>query len=199
MMMGADGLTQATADAILSANYISTRLSSTFPTLYSGAQGRVAHECILDVASVLNGTGLTVDDIAKRLMDYGFHAPTMSFPVANTLMVEPTESESLTEIDRFCDAMIAIGREIEQVRNGHVSAEDSVLRHSPHTMEEIVGDWNRAYTRQEAFFPLPSLRNRHYHPPVSRIDAAHGDRNIVCSCAPIEAYSRSLETDTVSV
>lgn len=199
MMMGSDGLTQATADAILSANYISTRLGDAFPTLYSGTHARVAHECILDVASVIHGTGLTVDDIAKRLMDYAFHAPTMSFPVANTLMVEPTESESLAEIDRFCDAMIAIRTEIDKVRQGHTTAEESVLRHSPHTLEEIVGDWDRSYTRQEALFPLPWLRNRHYHPPVSRIDAAYGDRHIVCSCAPIEAYAHSLETDTVAV
>lgn len=199
MMMGSDGLLQATSDAILSANYMSHRLSESFPTLYSGSQNRVAHECILDVASVLHGTGFTVDDIAKRLMDYGFHAPTMSFPVANTLMVEPTESESLAEIDRFCDSMISIRKEIDHVVNNNISVEESVLRNSPHTIEDITEEWSRPYTRKEALFPLPWLRNRHYHTPVSRIDAAFGDRNLVCTCAPIEAYSQSLETDTVSV
>jgi glycine dehydrogenase len=199
MMMGPQGLLQATADAILSANYIASRLHNSFPILYRGNMQRVAHECILDVGTILASTGLTVDDVAKRLMDYGFHAPTMSFPVANTLMVEPTESESLAELDRFCDSMISIRHEIDTMVTTATSAEDSVLRHSPHTIEDIAQDWNRAYTRQEALFPLPWLRQRHYHPPVSRIDAAFGDRNIVCTCAPIEAYSRTLETDTVSV
>ncbi|CAB4556857.1 MAG: aminomethyl-transferring glycine dehydrogenase [Actinobacteria bacterium] len=199
MMMGPQGLLQATADAILSANYIATRIHNSFPILYRGNHERVAHECILDVGTVLTNTGLTIDDVAKRLMDYGFHAPTMSFPVANTLMVEPTESESLAELDRFCDSMISIRHEIDSMIATGTAAEDSVLRHSPHTIEDIAQDWNRAYTRQEALFPLPWLRQRHYHPPVSRIDAAFGDRNIVCTCAPIEAYSRTLETDTVSV
>jgi glycine dehydrogenase len=199
MMMGPNGLLQATADAILSANYIASRLHDSFPILYRGSNDRVAHECILDVGTVLSNTGLTIDDVAKRLMDYGFHAPTMSFPVANTLMVEPTESESLTEIDRFCESMISIRHEIDAMVATETAAEDSVLRHSPHTIEDIATDWNRTYSRQEALFPLPWLRQRHYHPPVSRIDAAFGDRNIVCTCAPIEAYSRVLETDTVSV
>ena len=199
MMMGPQGLLQATADAILSANYIASRIHSSFPILYRGNMQRVAHECILDVGTVLAPTGLTIDDVAKRLMDYGFHAPTMSFPVANTLMVEPTESESLAELDRFCDSMISIRREIDEMVASGIPAQDSVLRHSPHTIEDIAQDWNRAYTRQDALFPLPWLRQRHYHPPVSRIDAAFGDRNIVCTCAPIEAYSRTLETDTVSV
>lgn len=199
MMMGPQGLLQATSDAILSANYIATRIHDSFPILYRGNMQRVAHECILDVGTVLSSTGLTIDDVAKRLMDYGFHAPTMSFPVANTLMVEPTESESLAELDRFCDSMISIRHEIDSMMATGTAAEDSVLRHSPHTIEDIAQDWNRAYTRQEALFPLPWLRQRNYHPPVSRIDAAFGDRNIVCTCAPIEAYSRTLETDTVSV
>jgi glycine dehydrogenase len=199
MMMGPHGLLQATADAILSANYIASRIHSSFPILYRGNMQRVAHECILDVGTVLANTGLTIDDVAKRLMDYGFHAPTMSFPVANTLMVEPTESESLSELDRFCDSMISIRREIDAMVASGTPAENSILRHSPHTIEDIAQDWNRPYTRQEALFPLPWLRQRHYHPPVSRIDAAFGDRNIVCTCAPIEAYSRTLETDTVSV
>jgi glycine dehydrogenase len=199
MMMGPQGLLQATADAILSANYIATRIHNSFPILYRGKMQRVAHECILDVGTVLTNTGLTIDDVAKRLMDYGFHAPTMSFPVANTLMVEPTESESLAELDRFCDSMISIRHEIDAMVAAGTPAQDSVLRHSPHTVEDIAQDWNRAYSRQEALFPVPWLRQRHYHPPVSRIDAAFGDRNIVCTCAPIEAYSRTLEKDTVSV
>ncbi len=196
-MMGAEGLLQATADAILSANYIATRLNDAFPVLYRGTQQRVAHECILDVGRVLKPTELTIDDVAKRLMDYGLHAPTMSFPVANTLMVEPTESESLAEVNRFCEAMISIRQEIESVINGDISAESSVLRHAPHTIEDIAGDWNRSYSRQEALFPVPGLRTRMYYTPVSRIDAAYGDRNLVCTCAPIEAYTHSLETATV--
>ena len=196
-MMGADGLLQATADAILSANYVAARLDASYPVLYRGSNNRVAHECILDVGSVLKSTDLTIDDVAKRLMDYGLHAPTMSFPVANTLMVEPTESESLAEINRFCEAMISIRGEIDQVRNGDVAAEKSVLRHAPHTIEDIAGEWDRAYTRDTALFPVPGLRTRGYHPPVSRIDAAYGDRNLVCTCAPIEAYAQSLETATV--
>ncbi len=196
-MMGAEGLLQATADAILSANYVAARLDESFPVLYRGSNDRVAHECILDVGSVLKGTDLSIDDVAKRLMDYGLHAPTMSFPVANTLMVEPTESESLAEVNRFCDAMISIRREIADVQNSVVPAEDSVLRHAPHTIEDIAGDWNRAYSRDTALFPVSSLRTRGYHPPVSRIDAAFGDRNLVCTCAPIEAYAQSLETATV--
>lgn len=199
MMMGPSGLLQATADAILSANYMAIRLHDSFPILYRGNNSRVAHECILDVGSVVANTGLSVDDVAKRLMDYGFHAPTMSFPVANTLMVEPTESEALTEIDRFCESMISIRSEIDSIVANSVPVQDCVLRHSPHTIEDIAEQWDRPYSRQQALFPLPWLRNRHYHPPVSRIDAAFGDRNIVCTCAPIEAYSQSLETDTVSV
>ena len=196
-MMGAEGLLQATADAILSANYVAARLDSSFPVLYRGSQRRVAHECILDVGSVIKGSDLTIDDIAKRLMDYGLHAPTMSFPVANTLMVEPTESEALIEINRFCDAMASIRREIDEVLTGAISANDSVLHFAPHTIEDIAGEWNRPYTREQALFPVPSLRTRMYHTPVSRIDAAFGDRNLVCTCAPIEAYAQSLETATV--
>ena len=196
-MMGAEGLLQATADAILSANYVAARLNDSYPVLYRGNNDRVAHECILDVGSVLRNTDLTIDDVAKRLMDYGLHAPTMSFPVANTLMVEPTESESLAEVNRFCDAMVSIRREIAEVQNGAVTSDESVLRHAPHTIEDIAGDWNRAYSRDTALFPVSSLRSRGYYPPVSRIDAAFGDRNLVCTCAPIEAYAQSLETATV--
>jgi glycine dehydrogenase len=196
-LMGADGLLQATADAILSANYIAARLNDSYPVLYRGANNSVAHECILNVGEVIKGSDLTIDDVAKRLMDYGLHAPTMSFPVANTLMVEPTESESLTEVNRFCEAMISIRREIDLVLQGSVSAEESVLRHAPHTIEDIAGEWNHPYSREDALFPVPQLRSRGYHTPVSRIDAAYGDRNLVCTCAPIEAYAISLETSTV--
>lgn len=196
-MMSADGLLQATADAILSANYVAHRLNSSYPVLYTGANGTIAHECILNVGEVIKGSGLLIDDIAKRLMDYGLHAPTMSFPVANTLMVEPTESESLAEVDRFCDAMINIRREIDVVLSGAITADESVLHHSPHTVEDIAGDWNRSYSRASALYPLPHLRSRGYYPPVSRIDAAYGDRNLVCTCAPIEQYAISLENATV--
>lgn len=196
-MMSADGLLQATADAILSANYVAHRLNSSYPVLYTGANNTIAHECILNVGEVIKGSGLLIDDIAKRLMDYGLHAPTMSFPVANTLMVEPTESESLAEVDRFCDAMISIRREIEMVLSGLVIAEESVLHHAPHTVEDIAGDWKRSYSRASALYPLAHLRSRSYYPSVSRIDAAYGDRNLVCTCAPIEQYAISLEKATV--
>ena len=196
-MMSADGLLQATSDAILSANYVAHRLNSSYPVLYTGANNTIAHECILNVGEVIKGSGLSIDDIAKRLMDYGLHAPTMSFPVANTLMVEPTESESLAEVDRFCDAMISIRREIEMVLSGLVNAEESVLHHAPHTVEDIAGDWNRSYSRASALYPLAHLRSRSYYPSVSRIDAAYGDRNLVCTCAPIEQYAISLEHATV--
>jgi glycine dehydrogenase len=196
-MMSADGLLQATADAILSANYVAHRLNSSYPFLYTGKNNTIAHECILNVGDVIKGSGISIDDVAKRLMDYGLHAPTMSFPVANTLMVEPTESESLAEVDRFCDAMISIRREIEMVLSGLIKAEDSVLHYAPHTVEDIAGEWNRSYSRASALYPLAHLRSRGYYPPVSRIDAAYGDRNLVCTCAPIEQYAISLENATV--
>ena len=188
-LMGGDGLRRATQQAIASANYISRRLAEHFPTLYSGNESLIAHECILDLRDITRRTGVTVDDVAKRLMDFGFHAPTMSFPVAGTLMVEPTESESLAELDRFCDAMIAIRAEIARVESGEWSAEHSPLRYAPHTVEDTVGEWSRPYERQLGLFPLPSLRERGYFPPVSRIDAAHGDRNLICSCEPLEALA----------
>jgi len=197
MMMGADGLLQATSDAILSANYIGARLHNSFPVLYRGSNNTVAHECILNVAEVISSTGISVDDIAKRLMDFEFHAPTMSFPVANTLMVEPTESESLSELDRFCDAMISIRQELQEVIDGRISATDSVLHHAPHTIEDVTGEWDRLYTRQQAIYPLAQLRTRTYFVPVSRIDAAYGDRNLMCTCGPIEEYAISLEAATV--
>jgi len=196
-MMSADGLLQATADAILSANYVAHRLNSSYPVLYTGKNKTIAHECILNVGDVIKGSGISIDDVAKRLMDYGLHAPTMSFPVANTLMVEPTESESLAEVDRFCDAMISIRREIEMVLSGLIKAEESVLHYAPHTVEDIAGEWNRSYSRASALYPLAHLRSRGYYPPVSRIDAAYGDRNLVCTCAPIEQYAISLENATV--
>ena len=188
-MMGGQGLTDATSVAIVAANYIAERLDEHFPVLYRGEQGRVAHECIIDVRDITKDTGVTVDDVAKRLMDYGFHAPTMSFPVAGTLMIEPTESETLREIDRFCSAMISIKSEIDRVASGEWPIEESPLRHAPHTSEELLGDWDRPYPRELGAFPLDSLRVSKFFPPVSRIDGAYGDRNLVCSCEPLEAYA----------
>ena len=187
-MMGAEGLTRATAVAVLSANYIAKRLAEHFPVLYKGHGGLVAHECILDLREISKTSGVTVDDVAKRLVDYGFHAPTMSFPVAGTLMVEPTESEDLTEIDRFCDAMIAIKGEIDQVTAGEWTAENSPLRGSPHTSRALTGEWDRAYTREQAVFPAGPDPDK-YWPPVARVDQAYGDRNLVCSCPSPEAFA----------
>ena len=187
-MMGGEGLTTATTVAILAANYIAERLDASFPILYRGANGRVAHECILDLRPITKATGVSVDDVAKRLMDYGFHAPTMSFPVAGTLMVEPTESESLREIDRFCEAMIAIRGEIDRVGSGDWAQEDSPLHHAPHTAEDLLGEWDRTYSRELGAFPVAGVRTNKYFPAVSRIDGAQGDRHLVCSCEPLEAY-----------
>jgi glycine cleavage system P protein (glycine dehydrogenase) len=188
-LMGPDGLRQATAVAILSANYIAGRLGEHYPVLYTGEHGRVAHECIIDLRPITKATGVTVDDVAKRLIDYGFHAPTMSFPVAGTLMIEPTESEPLVEIDRFCDAMIAIRAEIDRVASGEVAHDDSALAHAPHTAEDLlVADWTRPYSREDAAYPVPGLRRSKYWPPVSRIDGGYGDRNLVCACPPPEAF-----------
>ncbi len=186
-LMGGAGLTRATQVAILNANYIAARLGEHYPVLYAGAGGLVAHECILDVRGLTKESGVSVDDIAKRLIDYGFHAPTMSFPVAGTLMVEPTESEDRGEIDRFCEAMIAIRGEIQQVIDGQVSAADSVLRHAPHTAQAMVGEWDHPYDRATACFPQ-GLHAAKYWPPVARIDGAYGDRHLVCSCPPPEAF-----------
>jgi glycine dehydrogenase len=186
-LMGADGLRQATKVAILSANYVASRLAHHYPVLYTGEHGRVAHECIIDVRGITRDTGVTVDDVAKRLIDYGFHAPTMSFPVAGTLMIEPTESESLAEIDRFCDAMIAIKAEIDRVASGEWPLADSPLRHAPHTAEDLlVAGWDLPYTREQAAYPAPGLRRGKYWPPVSRIDGGYGDRHLVCACPPPE-------------
>jgi glycine dehydrogenase len=190
-LMGANGLRRATEVAILSANYIAARLADHFPILYTGDHGRVAHECIVDVRGITRDTGVTVDDVAKRLIDYGFHAPTMSFPVAGTLMIEPTESESLAELDRFCDAMIAIKGEVDRVASGEWPVADSPLRHAPHTAEDLlVGDWDRPYSRERAAYPVAELRHAKYWPPVSRIDGGYGDRHLVCACPPPDAYER---------
>jgi glycine dehydrogenase len=187
-MMGPDGLKRATQVAILNANYVARRLAEHYPVLYSGRNGLVAHECILDVRPITKETGVTVDDIAKRLIDYGFHAPTMSFPVAGTLMVEPTESEDLGELNRFCDAMIAIRAEVDGVAAGTWPADDNPLHHAPHTASMLAGEWGHAYGRDVAAFPVASLRHDKYFPPVRRIDGGYGDRNLQCSCPPPEAY-----------
>jgi glycine dehydrogenase len=181
-MMGAQGLFDATATAILSANYIASKLKNHYPILYTGINGTIAHECILDIREITKNTGVSVDDIAKRLMDYGFHAPTMSFPVAGTLMIEPTESEDLFEMDRFIEAMLHIRAEITEIESGKITIEDSALRNSPHTAEDIAGEWNRKYSRETAVFPVSGLRTGKYWPPVNRIDGAYGDRNLICSC-----------------
>ena len=189
-MMGGSGLTEATKVAILNANYMAHRLEEHFPVLYRGRHGRVAHECIVDPRGVKASSGVEVEDIAKRLIDYGFHAPTVSFPVAGTLMIEPTESESKAELDRFCDALIAIRGEIRAIEAGVLDKDDNPLKHAPHTAEVVISDsWNRAYSREQAAFPAPWTRERKFWPAVSRIDNAFGDRNLVCACPPIEEYT----------
>jgi glycine dehydrogenase len=194
LMMGGEGLTRATEIAVLNANYIAARLDSHFPVLYRNAKGRVAHECIVDPRPLKALSGVTVDDIAKRLIDYGFHAPTMSFPVPGTLMIEPTESESRAEIDRFCDAMIAIRREISDIEAGRWTIEASPLRHAPHTVHDIADDnWARAYSRSEGCFPAGTSRADKYWAPVGRVDNVHGDRNLVCSCPPVADYAEAAE------
>ena len=197
-LLGGAGLTHSTQVAILSANYIAARLQDSYPVLYTGTNGRVAHECILDIRGITKDSGVTVDDIAKRLMDYGFHAPTMSFPVAGTLMIEPTESEDISEIHRFIDAMISIRSEIQEIIDGKITVEASALRHAPHTALSVVSsDWNRGYSREQGGYPVildglvagESIGSRmKYWPPVSRIDGAHGDRNLVCACTPLDDY-----------
>ncbi|HVF05896.1 MAG TPA: aminomethyl-transferring glycine dehydrogenase [Frankiaceae bacterium] len=188
-MMGADGLRRATQVAILSANYVARRLNPYFPVLYTGRNGLVAHECIVDLRQITKETGVTVDDVAKRLVDYGFHAPTMSFPVAGTLMIEPTESEDLAELDRFCDAMIAIRAEISRVAAGEWPADDNPLHNAPHTAAMLLGSWERPYDRELAAFPMPGVRESKYWPPVRRIEGAYGDRNLVCNCLPVTDYA----------
>ncbi|WP_263731084.1 aminomethyl-transferring glycine dehydrogenase [Cellulomonas sp. SG140] len=188
-LMGPDGLTHATRTAVLAANYLASRLDEHFPVLYTGPAGLVAHECILDLRPITKATGVTAEDVAKRLMDYGFHAPTLSFPVAGTLMVEPTESEDLGELDRFVDALVAIRREIDEVAAGTWPLEDSPLRNAPHTAASLVADeWTHPYSREAAAYGVPALRHGKYWPPVRRIDGARGDRQLVCSCPPVEAF-----------
>ncbi len=188
-LMGADGLRRASEVAILSANYVARRLDPYFPVLYTGEGGRVAHECIVDIRPITKESGVTAEDVAKRLADYGFHAPTLSFPVANTLMIEPTESESLEELDRFCDAMIAIRSEADRIAAGEWPSSDNPLTNAPHSAQDVVSDsWAHPYSREVAAYPLDSLETDKYWPPVSRIDGAGGDRNLVCSCPPLEAY-----------
>ncbi|MEA5626013.1 aminomethyl-transferring glycine dehydrogenase [Nostoc sp. UHCC 0251] len=188
-MMGADGLTEATKVAILNANYIAKKLESYYPVLYQGKNGLVAHECILDLRSLKKSAAIEIDDVAKRLIDYGFHAPTVSWPVGGTIMVEPTESESKQELDRFCDALIAIRQEIAEIEVGKVDTQDNVLKNAPHTAESLItGEWNHTYSREQAAYPVPWTREHKFWPAVGRIDAAFGDRNFVCSCLPMDAY-----------
>ena len=195
-MMGPDGLVNATRNAILNANYIKARLEKFYPILYTGKNGHCAHEFILDCRAFKTTIGIEVEDIAKRLMDYGFHAPTVSFPVAGTLMIEPTESESMHELDRFCEAMIAIRAEIAEVENGTSDKLDNVLKHAPHTASVITADeWTRSYSRQKAAYPLPYVKASKFWPTVSRIDSAYGDRNLFCSCIPTEEFA---ETELVN-
>ena len=192
-LMGPDGLAKATEVAILSANYIASRLAEHYPVLYTGSSGLVAHECIIDLRDIKSEVGVTADDFAKRLIDYGFHAPTMSFPVAGTLMVEPTESESLQELDRFIEAMVAIKAEVDEIAAGKVPLEDSPLRNAPHTADDVVtNDWPHSYGPEQAAYPVPSLRKDKYWPPVGRIDGAYGDRNVVCACPPMDVYTGGL-------
>jgi glycine dehydrogenase len=198
-LMGAAGLRRATAVAICSANYVAARLAEHYPVLYTGATGRVGHECIIDLRPLTRSTGVTVDDVAKRLIDFGIHAPTMSFPVAGTLMIEPTESEVLAELDRFCRAMITIRGEIDAVAHGTWPLANSPLRNAPHTAEELIGDWGRPYARELGAYPVATLRPAKYFPPVSRVDNAAGDRNLLCSCAPIESYATALSDAATAV
>ncbi|MFM6746083.1 MAG: aminomethyl-transferring glycine dehydrogenase, partial [Dolichospermum sp.] len=190
IMMGADGLTEATKIAILNANYMAKKLESYYPVLYQGKNGLVAHECILDLRSLKKSAQIEIDDVAKRLMDYGFHAPTVSWPVAGTIMVEPTESESKQELDRFCDALIAIREEVAAIESGTMDIHDNLLKNAPHTAESlIVGEWKHGYSREQAAYPASWSKEYKFWPSVGRIDAAFGDRNFVCSCLPMEAYS----------
>jgi glycine dehydrogenase len=187
-MMGAQGLTQASETAILSANYISARLKDHYPTLYASPNGHVAHECILDLRPIKDASGVTAEDVAKRLIDYGFHAPTLSFPVPGTLMVEPTESEPLDEIDRFIDAMIAIREEVRRIERGEWPRDDNPLKNAPHTAAALLRtDWRHAYAREAAAATLDATHAK-YWPPVGRVDNAWGDRNLTCSCPPVSAY-----------
>jgi len=198
-MMGGAGLRKATQVALLSANYIARRLEPHYPTLYKGRNGLIAHECILDLRPLKDACGISAEDVAKRLMDYGFHAPTLSFPVAGTLMVEPTESEPKGELDRFIDAMIQIRAEIRAVEEGRVDRDDNPLKNAPHTAAMVMAEaWAHDYPREQAAFPLPELKRQKYWPPVGRVDNVYGDRNIMCSCVPMSAYAEAVETATTS-
>jgi glycine dehydrogenase len=189
-MMGAAGLAKATETAIVSANYVAKKLENFYPVLYKGNKGLVAHECILDLRPQQKESGISNEDVAKRLMDFGFHAPTMSFPVPGTLMIEPTESESKFELDRFIEAMVAIAEEIKKVSNGSFDKENNPLKNAPHTAEVILAnEWNRPYTREEAAYPVGRLRKNKYWPPVGRADNVYGDRNLFCTCVPISEYA----------
>jgi glycine dehydrogenase len=188
-MMGSAGLRKATQVALLNANYIAKRLAPHYKTLYTGRNGLVAHECILDVRPLEKSTGIGAEDVAKRLIDFGFHAPTLSFPVAGTLMVEPTESESLHELDHFIDAMIQIREEIAAIEDGRLDREDNPLKHAPHTAAQVTaGEWTHAYPRELAAFPLPTLKQAKYWPPVARVDNVYGDKHVMCACIPVDAY-----------
>ena len=193
LLMGGEGLTQATRVAILSANYIAKRLEKAFPILYRGSKGRVAHECIVDTRPAMERAGVTVEDIAKRLIDCGFHPPTMSWPVAGTLMVEPTESETKAELDRFCEAMLAIAAEIGDIAEGRADKKNNPLKNAPHTVEDLIGEWDRPYSREAACFPAGAFRVDKYWPSVNRVDNVYGDRNLVCACLPIESYAKAGE------
>jgi glycine dehydrogenase len=189
-MLGGDGVTEATRTAILNANYIKESLKEFYPTLYSGKNGRCAHEMILDCVTFKREAGVEVGDIAKRLMDYGYHAPTVSFPVHDTLMVEPTESESKEELDRFCSAMISIRKEIDEITAGTADKTDNVIKNAPHTAKSVImDDWKHTYSREKAVYPLKWVRDNKFWPSVARVDNAHGDRNLICACPPIEAYA----------
>lgn len=193
LMMGGEGLTQATKVAILSANYIAKRLEGAFDVLYKGPNGRVAHECIIDTRPLKDSAGVSVDDVAKRLIDCGFHSPTMSFPVPGTLMIEPTESETKAELDRFCDAMLAIYAEAKDIEEGRIDPDNNPLKNAPHTVEDLVGDWDRPYTREQACYPPGAFRVDKYWSPVNRVDNAYGDRNLICACPPMESYQDAAE------
>jgi len=187
-MMGAAGLQRATEVAILNANYIAQRLADHYDILYTGKHGLIAHECIIDLRPFRKSAGVTVEDVAKRLIDYGFHPPTMSWPVAGTLMIEPTESESKAELDRFCDAMLAIRGEIEAIATGQIDADQNPLKLAPHTAEDLVADWQRPYDRRQAIFPTRWTQDNKFWPAANRIDQAYGDRNLMCACLPMDAY-----------
>jgi glycine dehydrogenase len=190
-MMGGAGLTRATEVAILNANYVAARLGPHYPVVYRGAQGRVAHECIIDLRALKKSAGIEAEDVAKRLMDYGFHAPTMSFPIPGTLMIEPTESENRDELDRFCEAMIAIRGEIAEVESGAQPREGNLLKNAPHTAQALLeSDWPHPYSRQRAAYPLPWLHARKFWPPVGRLDNVYGDRHFVCSCPDVASYAQ---------